>query len=101
MLFGFMKMKTDQNRLYLYQSKAYIINSMNVLLNHFTMTQLRDHEALTDEEKQRIAYFMAIKVEKVPSVLKDLSTAVNEMEDYLSRLRAAQQQQRTRESTLV
>lgn len=36
-LFGFIKMKSNEDRLYIYSSKAYIKNSINVLLNHFTM----------------------------------------------------------------
>lgn len=37
-----MKMKSNQNRLYMYNSKAYIQNSLNMLLNHFTMDKLLD-----------------------------------------------------------
>lgn len=77
MLFGFIKMKANQDKLYLYQSKPYLKNSLNVLLNHFTLDQLRHQECLAEDELEKVAYFMACKKQKVPAILKDLSKAVN------------------------
>lgn len=42
----------------MYNSKAYIKNSLNVLLNHFTMEKLLNTEELTEEETLQIAYYM-------------------------------------------
>jgi hypothetical protein len=41
-------MKTNQDRLYLYNSKAYLKNSLNILLNHFSMEKLTSMEELTE-----------------------------------------------------
>lgn len=35
-----MTMKTNQNKFYMYESKGYIKNSLNMLLNHFKMEKL-------------------------------------------------------------
>lgn len=47
MLFGFIKMKSNQDKRYIYQSKPYLKNTLNVLLNHFTLDQLKHHDSLS------------------------------------------------------
>ena len=39
-LYGFIKMKVNEDKKYICESRAPIENSINVLLNHFTMEQL-------------------------------------------------------------
>lgn len=77
MLFGFIKMKSNQDKFYVYQSKPYLKNSLNVLLNHFTLDQLRHQEFLTEDEVEKIAYFMACKKQKVPGILEDLGKVIS------------------------
>lgn len=42
-LFGFIKMKSMKDRTYLCNSKAYLHNSLNMLLNHISMATLLDY----------------------------------------------------------
>lgn len=51
-------MKTDENKHYLWDSRAYIENSMNVLLNHFNISALASWDTLSPEQVQKIAYHM-------------------------------------------
>lgn len=48
-LFGFIKMKYNQDKSYMYNSKAYIQNSLNMLLNHFSMDKITDVDHLSQE----------------------------------------------------
>ena len=36
-LFSFIKMKTNIDKYYMWNSKAYLSNSLNLLLNHFSI----------------------------------------------------------------
>jgi hypothetical protein len=76
-LFRFIKMKANLDRSYIKGSKPYIQNSLNVLLNHFSMKQLLSSEELKEEEVAKIAYQMVCLSEKVPTVLTDLKLAVD------------------------
>lgn len=42
-MFGFIKMKSVKDRTYLCNSKAYLHNSLNMLLNHISMATLLDY----------------------------------------------------------
>lgn len=42
-------MKSNQNSMYMYNSKAYIHNSLNKLLNHYSLKQLLEYEQLAEE----------------------------------------------------
>ena len=67
----------------MWDSKAYIENSINVLLNHFSISALASWESLTPENVQKVAYHMSCVKEKVPKILSDLKSAVHEMEEYI------------------
>ena len=43
MLFKFIKMRANINKHYIWDSKPYIENSLNILLNHYSMDKLLDN----------------------------------------------------------
>jgi len=64
----------------MWDSKAYIENSINVLLNHYHISALTGWDSLTPQQVQKIAYHMACSKEKVPKILKDLKAVVHDIE---------------------
>jgi hypothetical protein len=94
-LFGYIKMKSHQNKFYMYNSKAYLHNSLNMLLNHFTMDKLLDIDRLSQEDIMQIAYYMNCFPDRVKDIILDLRRAVSEMERTLAEIK---QKRRTEDS---
>lgn len=70
-------MKTNANRQYMWDSKAYLENNLNILLNHYSMKKLVQVEELQQEETDKIAYYMNCLPQKVPTILGELGMAVS------------------------
>lgn len=54
----------------MWHSKAYLSNSLNILLNHFKMEQLVQPEQLQESQILKIAYYMGCQHKQVVPILR-------------------------------
>lgn len=78
-LFSFINMRHSTDRRYLMDSKAYLISNLSVILNHFTMEQLKNIGSLSEEDLERLAYFMNCSKDQVHKILSDMGVAFEDM----------------------
>ena len=87
-----MRMKAHQDKNYLVKSRAYIENTLNVMLNHVSMQELVDYSQLGKDIIKKMSNLLLCKEPMVELILNDLKIVTQDLHNYQEEMRKRNQQ---------